>query len=785
METLAFCVKIIQDRVLSYIAFGLVFYMPEILFFPYFGPNRHTDCRVVEFRLDFNGDKETDPEIQPAETRRLLLEAGILGDGERFPRQAPAGDRFERYSSLLVQTALLFQIKTNHRVEFSSVSCDPQTKRCVALMEHEDAQVGMAAAKLAAHVMSEGPGGLREAWWQFSRFALGRVLPFETEAIIDGARRRNIPFFQLEREPLAGRINTGARVRPNGLLMLGHGVNQHILDGTFCIDWAGDHLKAMLRNPGQRVALMEQLGIPVSRRDTGGDTRLYRVLVVNRNTTALIKQASGVNRVVDGLHESLARQAVAISERLGLAPIVLTLQTPDVTQPLGEVGGAATDFELAPDLYQLLGSCEDGEALLASAADDLLDWLFPGHASARIPMVAVTGTNGKTTTVRMLRQVFQQGGYKPGMVCTDGIFLDQKKVFDDDNSTFMGHARVLTSRQVDAAVLETHHRGIAVHGFAFQHCDVAVCLNVTEEHLAEGEIETLEEMVGIKRALVERASHVAILFADDANCLGMIPFMRSERICLVSMQRGVEELAEASGGQADCFCVLESVAGKEWIVLYDAARRLPVMPVMEIPATFDGTARMNVSNAMHAIAAGFFSRLSIDRIRLALSAFTAGTELTPGRLNVFDDLPFRVITDFAHNPDGVEKICEFTDLQEVTGRKKVAFAGLRKRPDDLNRKIAQAIAGHFDFYFCKDYEPSDGSSNLRYTGPFMQQVLIEEGVAREATTVLTWGRDVIFRIFDSCKPGDLLLLLVGHAEKGKIAGFIEEYRNRQAHNQKR
>jgi cyanophycin synthetase len=221
--------------------------------------------------------------------------------------------------------------------------------------------------------------------------------------------------------------------------------------------------------------------------------------------------------------------------------------------------------------------------------------------------------------------------------------------------------------------------------------------------------------------------------------------------------------------------VLESIADESWIVLYDGGQRLPVLPVSGIPATFNGVAVVNVSNSMHAIAASYFAGIDLGLIKSALSVFKAGQELTPGRFNVFDDLPFRIIMDFAHNPDGVQKICEFADRQSVKGRKVIAFAGLSKRSDDLNKKIAQAVAGHFDFYFCKDYEPSEPPKR-RFTGPFMQKILIEAGVPESATTVVTFGRDVIFRIFDSCEPGDMLLLLAGHSETPKIPGYIREYR---------
>ncbi len=757
--------------------------MPEILFFPYFGPGRRSDLRVVEIRLDFDAVSAVGSDnfpIQTSEIRQLLLDAEVLSSTENYPDCAPAEDRLTNSLELLAQTALLFQSLNGHRVSFSCVTRESGRNRYTVLVEHESSVVGMAAVKLAVDMFSGTISSLAQPYGVFSRFARERALPLETQVIIELARRRDIPVFQLEREPLAGCFNTGLRIRRNGLLIVGHGKNSHVLDGTFCVDRSGDYLKALLRNPGQRRDLLKQAGIPTAQMGNNGadESGLFHLLLVNGRVTAIRPSADGESGVVGEMHESLIEMCQVIHDKAPCAAIAVSLNAASLSKPLAQTGDAVIDFNLAPDLEQVFSRCADRQGLMERAAGDLLDWLFGGNGSARIPLITVTGSNGKTTASRMISHIMQTAGRSPGLVCTDGIFLNGRQLTSTDASSFIGHARVLTSNQAGIAVLETHHRAIAIRGFAFHQCDVAVCLNVTEEHLREGEIETLEEMARIKCALLERASDTAILFADDERCLGMIERLGAKRICLVSLQSGVDQLNGFVAAERACFCVLETVENEAWIILYQQGERIAVMPVSKIPATFDGAARFNVSNAMHAIAAAYFAGTEIGSIRSALGVFSAGERFTPGRMNEYRGLPFRLIVDFAHNPDGMKNICDFVDQVEVTGRKLIAFAVDANRTKETNAKVARAAAGHFDFYFCKEYEPVEGG-RIPCRAPLIQQVLIDEGVPAEQTTVVSYGRDAIYQVLDACQPGDFLMLLLGNVEKPKAPAIIRDYIARQ------
>ena len=242
-----------------------------------------------------------------------------------------------------------------------------------------------------------------------------------------------------------------------------------------------------------------------------------------------------------------------------------------------------------------------------------------------MPVIAVTGTNGKTTTTRMLDYIMREAGLKSGMVCSNGTYLDNRRVDDRAACTDSGHLQVLTSKEMDIAVLETHHAGIIGRGFCFDWCDVGVCLNVTNDHLGAANIETVEQMAVLKRALPERARYAAVLNADNQHCLAMTDAVTAEKLCLVSMQSSVDDLRTHTAERPACFCVLEPVDGQQWLVIHDQ-QRIPLLGVEQIPATFGGTASFNVSNAMHAAVAG--TKSSMPRATMSPALMHARSSLT-------------------------------------------------------------------------------------------------------------------------------------------------------------
>ena len=329
--------------------------MPVIEWFAYAGPNRRSDRKVVEVTLKFGpADQSAFPESS-SDIRQLLVEGGILTGAEDFPAKTLPGERMAWYSSLLIQTALLFQQKAGHRVTFTSVSVCAGKQRCIALVEHQHIDVGMTAVKLAIEVLTGKRRLLAEPFRMFREFALQRRLPVETEAIINAAAERDIPCIQLEQNPYKredfSELTFGACIRNNGLLMLGHGKFQRLLEGTFPLD-GPEYLRGLLSDRDRRRALLDQFEIPVAQPQTaaGISAAQFHLVVVNGEITTLTGPLHVAPPCLDDVHPAYVQYALDINREVGLAPVAVTISSEDISKsPQGPCDGVI-DFVLAPEL---------------------------------------------------------------------------------------------------------------------------------------------------------------------------------------------------------------------------------------------------------------------------------------------------------------------------------------------------------------------------------------------------------------------------------------------------
>jgi len=599
------------------------------------------------------------------------------------------------------------------------------------------------------------------------------------------------------------------RVAANGLVMLGQSRHQVLLDGLFCIQRPGPGF-SLMQDRRSLWRLLAQLDVPtaigevdrlicttlsrarrVARRvgyplhvwplqrhsamsegwpvnDEGGLVGLFsrpelrdmafmiepepkgkRLELLYANGQLLQAMLDGGTTVIDpGLEELSGRIDHAIGTGLLLLRFSLSEQAPNCSPVF-----LLTHLDPAPPLHRLLAN---NDKLRRQALDGFLDWLVPSAVSSRVPVIAVTGTNGKTTTSTMISRIGQAAGRYVGMAQTGGVHFDGQLQEFGDLSGFFGHCRVFENPTVDMAVLETARGGIVKWGFTFDRCDVAVCTNVTADHLGEHGIETVEQMAVIKRSILERADKAVVLNGDDPHCLAMLPFLSASTVYLSTFNEDPRQLQ--SQVQADVNVInVEKVDSQDWIVLHERDKTLAVISVDAIPATFNGIARQNISNAMHAIAASHAMGLDLAAISQALSAFEMSFESMPGRLNVHDNGRYHVIMDYAHNADGLRQLVRFTDQFPCGGRRILRFGVSPNASESAIFSATTAVAGHFDQYICSG---KPGTGEGRFGAPeALKQGLLTNGVPIETIAISGEHVDAFDYPVSFCREGDLLVLI--------------------------
>jgi cyanophycin synthetase len=458
--------------------------------------------------------------------------------------------------------------------------------------------------------------------------------------------------------------------------------------------------------------------------------------------------------VTDIVHPDNRDMAIRATGAIGLDVAGIDFISSDIASSYRETGGAICEVNACPGLRMHLAPSEGKPR---DVAGPIIDMLYPPGTPRTIPIAAITGTNGKTTTSRMLAHIMRLAGHRVGLGTTDGVYLDGRLMVEGDMTGVSSSRMILSDTTIDAAVLETARGGLLRRGLGYPQCNVAACLNVTADHLGLSGIDTIDRMAEVKRIVVEVATDMAVLNADDPLCLKMADHTHASRVCYITMTSAHPLVGEHihAGGTA---LVLEEDAHGHVMVLWESGRRLPMLGTQEIPATVQGLALHNVQNAMFAAALAHGLAIDVDRIRLGLRSFDHSFAQTPGRMNIYDDHPFRVILDYAHNPAAVRTMCSLVDRLGADGQKIVSLTIPGDRRDEDIRQIGRIAAGHFDFYICHRDGDSRGREDLEI--PLMLRDALLEAGARPQQIEITAEDETANRMaLEMAGPGDLLLLL--------------------------
>jgi cyanophycin synthetase len=451
----------------------------------------------------------------------------------------------------------------------------------------------------------------------------------------------------------------------------------------------------------------------------------------------------------------IARRAALI---VGLDVCGVDFVCPNISRSIRETGGGVIEVNAAPGLRMHI---EPSEGAPRDVAKPIIEMLFPRGRATRVPIIAITGTNGKSTVGRMTKHIMRYTGCTVGLTSTTGVYINDVLIHEGDATGPRSARMILRDPTVEVAVLETARGGLLREGLAFTEADIGVALNVTADHLGLKGIETVEDLASVKQVVVEavrRGGH-SILNADDPLTVRMAR-RAGGRIIWFSLNGGPETsplLREHidEGGMA---VVREPGPEGGTIVLYDDGRRQFIMKAGDIPATLHGMAEFNIANALAAIAVALARDVPILTIRSAMTQFRSSFEQNPGRLNVHDAHGFRVIVDYAHNAAGLEALGKV--VRGLNHRYKrtigtVSMAGDRRDEDIM--ELGRIAAGIFDELIFREDPATRGRPRGEVMG-HLQQGALEAGRSPDHIHLIAGEAASTAAALAMGRPGDLIVI---------------------------
>ena len=511
----------------------------------------------------------------------------------------------------------------------------------------------------------------------------------------------------------------------------------------------------------QAERLMAQRGIDATTVLEQGDVFYMR-------STANLSTGGTAIDVTDIIHPDNSEMAVRAAQAVGLDVAGIDFLCTDISESYVTTRGAICEVNAAPGFRMHVAPTE-GEP--RDVSGKVMDMLFPPGSPSRIPIAAVTGTNGKTTTARMLAHIFKMSGQTVGLTTTDGVYIDGKRTVEGDMTGPVAARMVLRDPKVDVAVLETARGGLLRSGMGYRSCTVACALNVQADHLGLRGIGSLDELAEVKRIPIEVAKDTAVLNADDERCLRMADYTQAEHVCYVTMNPHHPLVQEhvRSGGRA---VVLEEGAGGQMITIYDHGSHIPLLWTHLIPATLGGRATHNVQNAMFAAAMAFSMEVQLEGIRHGLRTFDTTFFQAPGRMNIYDGHPFKVILDYGHNPAAVAAMCALVVKLEPKGRRIVVLSAPGDRRDEDICEVAEICAGNFDHYICRRDDSPRGRESDEVPR-MLRDTLLAHDVKPECIDVVPHEVEAIETALKMADKDDLLLVFCDQIARSwtQITGF--------------
>lgn len=477
------------------------------------------------------------------------------------------------------------------------------------------------------------------------------------------------------------------------------------------------------------------------------DSVLKKGEVFNLKDTANLSTGGTAEDVTDVVHPYNVFMAERIARIIDLDICGIDIMTTDIGKPLPETGGAVLEVNAGPGFRMHLAPAE---GLPRNVAGHVMDMLYPPGSTSRIPIVAVAGTNGKTTTTRLMAHIARMKGYKVGYTTTDGIYIQNRLMMSGDCTGPASAEFVLKDPTVDFAVLESARGGLLRAGLGFKHCDIGIVTNVAADHLGLKGIHTVEQLARVKGVVPETVfpDGYSILNADDDLVYEMRKNVKSH-VALFSLDEKNPRIVRhaRSGG-------LAGIYENGFITISKGEWKMRVTKAINVPLTFEGKATFMIQNVLAAVLAGYIRGFSIEDLKVAIESFIPSPAQTPGRLNVFRFKDFTVLLDYAHNPAGLMALKQMTDKME--GSPKVGMiAGIGDRRPEDNHEIGRVAALMFDEIIIRQ------DKNLRGKTEEELISMIHEGIKsvdpKKRVTIIPSEREAITHAITNAKKGSLLI----------------------------
>lgn len=470
--------------------------------------------------------------------------------------------------------------------------------------------------------------------------------------------------------------------------------------------------------------------------------------ILNLKDTANLSTGGTSEDVTDIVHPYNIFMAERISKIIGLDICGIDIMTSSISEPLPDTKGAVLEVNAAPGFRMHL---DPAYGLPRNIAAPVIDMLFPYGTNATIPIVSVTGTNGKTTTTRLIAHLFKIKGYKVGYTTTDGIYIQNRLLVKGDCTGPQSAEFVLRDPTVNFAVLETARGGLLRAGLGFSHCDIGVVTNVAEDHLGLKGIHTIEQLAKVKAVIPESVTQngYAILNADDEIVYNMRTNLKCN-VALFSMNENntrIKKHAKRGG--------ISAIYENGFITICKGEWKLRVTKAVNVPLTMGGKATFMIQNILPAVISAFVQNIKIEDISVGLESFIPSPSQTPGRLNYFEFKNFNLLLDYAHNPAGLRALQKL--VERMDGKPKVGIiAGIGDRRREDNVEIGKVAAEMFDEIIIRQDKNLRGKTEAELIG------LLEEGVnsvtPKKKMLVIPSEKDAINYAIQNAKKGSLIVL---------------------------